>query len=228
MLKPHVLLIEDDASLAASIRIRLSPRYKLSHSSTVSGACDVLDTNSIDIILVDRVLSDGDGTEVIEYCRSVSPQTRIIVCSQLSSQHEKLAGLTAGADDYLTKPFSPVELDLKLATFSRLRRLSSLSTYQFGSITLNDSTGEVHVDDTSGIQLRKKESEILRFLLQHAPQTVSKDQIIEHIWTDPDSQPSYSTLDVYVRRIRMALQSKYYLLETIRGFGYKIVANSAS
>lgn len=215
-----VLIVEDDSELCIALSRQLKKHYEVSRTNSVHIACSMLDTHQYDVLVIDRLLIDGDGKDVIEYARCICPQTRILVISGLSSLHDRLLTYTAGADDYVVKPFSTAELDHKLNMLASMVRTSKTNTYHFGGITLSDS-GEIAAESLTS-RLRPKESALLRQLLIHAPAVMSKDQLIEAVWPDCDQQPTYTTLDVYIRRIRIALGSHAHALRTVRGYGYTI------
>lgn len=221
-MKPTLLILEDDRLLAETLRSHLQKKFEITTTDSVEGACRLLEKSDFNLLLADRVVIDGDGTEVIEFCREIRPQTKIISCSQLTSVQEKLFGLTAGADDYLYKPFSLTELSIKLQNFSKLNRDSQAEIITVGLISLNITTGELQLADKQKVQLRKKEAQILHTMLKKSPRTLSRDEIIDAIWTDVEKTPTYTTLDVYIRRLRMALGKQSGCLKTIRGFGYQI------
>ncbi|MEX0895701.1 MAG: response regulator transcription factor [Patescibacteria group bacterium] len=224
-MKPSLLLLEDDSLIIDSICEHLGRKFTITVASTLDLAYAALEETSFTILLADRVLPDGDGIEIIEYCRDISPNTKIISCSQLSSVDERLHGLSSGADDYLPKPFSLTELSIKVQNFATFSRNIADDSLSAGKFSLNLSNGELRYANTLLGSLRKKEAEIFSVLLKTANQTISKKYLISEAWLMDESVPTFTTLDVYIRRIRMVLKQHAQYLETVRGFGYSFKPN---
>lgn len=219
-MKPTLLLVEDNTQLSQTIIHHLQSRFEITAVSRLDAAYTSIESQSFAVLVTDRLLPDGDGLEIIEYCRDVSPNTKIIGCSQLIKIEERLKGLSAGADDYLAKPFSLTELSLKLQNLIRYARIADHNTLTAGSLSLTLSTGELHHRSKLLCRLRKKETTLLAILMKNSNTTISKQYLLTEGWATDDTLPTLTTLDVYIRRIRMALQEHAAQLQTIRGFGY--------
>jgi DNA-binding response OmpR family regulator len=217
-----ILLIEDDPNLSAVIQSTLAKEYHITACMTIESSYNTIEKNSFDVVLVDRLLPDGDTLEIIQYLNQTSFSTIIIAMSQLSQAHEKVRGLELGADDYLPKPFTLGELKLKVKKAFQFEKHKQLDVFSTGKLTFYPESGEVMIDIYHG-RLRKKESEILRCLFRYKNRVVSREVLIDEVWSHQDTVPTQTTLDVYIRRIRILLRDYGSLIVTKRGFGYSLI-----
>lgn len=217
-----ILLLEDDLAVAELINSSLSSIGTISHATTIEQAASCIDKKFFDVAIIDRVLPDGDGLETIAYLRDISYQTKIIALSTKSATQERILGLEHGADDYMPKPFSISELELKVKKFLHMDKRSSSTIITTNCMKFSPQTGEVWIKDKL-ITLRKKESQIFHCLVRHKNQVLSREKIVSESWTIDEEIPSQSTLDVYIRRIRMVLTDLSDHIVTKRGFGYSFI-----
>lgn len=221
-MKNKILIVENDKSLSTSLQKYLQSKdYSCTTASSVSESVDLLESQAFDLVIIDRVLDDGDGLDIIEFLSDFSFQTKILVLSDLKTETNRITGLEAGADDYITKPFSLIELGIKVKKLLQTHKLKENELLTIGDITANPQTGEVFLKGKRKI-FRKKELELLICLLRYKNQVVSRDKIIDSVWSNTYDIPTYSTLDVYVRRIRIALGEYKKYIKTVRGFGYML------
>lgn len=213
-----VLLIEDDQLLAKTLIELLTNRYAVTHESTVAKAYDQLEDKSFDLVILDRVLDGRDSLEIVEYILDFQPDTKIICVSQLNQLDKRLEGLYKGADDYLTKPLSYKELTLKMEKLLLFQRCLKDGSVKIDNITYNKHNALV-VSEGEQIYLRNKENLLLQHLLRYRNQIVSRESLIDAIWSDTDLS-SYSTLDVSINRLRLKLKKNSHMIQTIRGSGY--------
>lgn len=217
---PNILIVENDTTLAETVATHLKNKnYFCTLVTTVSDAISELENFSYDLILLDRILSDGDGIEVAEFVSDFSFQTKILMLSELGQVIERIKGLENGADDYLPKPFSLTELTLKVEKLLLSHKLKPQELLQLGKISVSPESGEVTIHGTKKI-LRKKEVQLLTCLIRHKNQVVSRKKIIDTVWSGGYDLPTESTLDVYIRRIRVQLGKYKSQIKTVRGFGY--------
>lgn len=225
MKENSVLVVENDLLLTQSLKNHC--KYKgipATFTSQISKAIDLLEEKPFSVVVIDRVLDDGDGLELVEYLRDISPQVKVLVCSQLGSETERISGLELGADAYLPKPFSFTEFSLILHKLLHIHKQIEDTTLSAGDVQLNPNSGIVTIQGTD-FKLRKKESQLLACLMIHKNAVVSRNALIEYVWGISTETPNYNTLDVYIRRIRMTLTHKYaYKIKTIRSFGYSFVS----
>ena len=223
MLENSILVIENDPLLTKSLQNHC--RYsglQAEFTSNIATALEKLETHGYSLVVVDRKLDDGDGLEVVEYFHDTCPQTKVIICSQLGSVKERIYGLSSGADAYLPKPFSFKEFSLILNKLLHMHKKIATHVLSAGDMHLDLSTGSVQIASTT-YKIRKKEAELLACLLIHKDAVVSRMSLLEYVWGIHTQLPTYNTLDVYIRRIRMQLgKENTHRIKTVRGFGYMV------
>jgi DNA-binding response OmpR family regulator len=215
----NILLLEDNFSVSRSILEALpNYLYQTRVARTVGQAYQQLSSYRYDLIVLDRNLPDGDGIEVAEYLYQSQRDMPILVLSEKSSTPDRIWGLKKGADDYLPKPFSHEELLLRMEKLLTKTKHIAAAALQVKGLTVFPSEGVVIVDQEK-VSLRRKEIEILSFLMRHKNSIVTRELLIENIWPN-EEMPTYATIDVYIRRIRILLGKKHDLIKTVRGYGY--------
>ena len=217
-----ILIIEDE------IRIRfLLKDYLLSEGFSVIEACDgeeglmAFKNNNVDLILLDIMMPKIDGLTVLENIRTVS-DIPIILLTAKSQEEDKLYGYDIGADDYITKPFSPKILVAKVKAL--LKRTADLnedqsSTKNYNGLTINKLAHEVKVD-TVQLSLSPKEYELLVYLSDNIGIALTRDTILDNVW-GIDYYGDLRTVDTNIKRLREKLGEKANYIVTVRGSGYK-------
>ena len=217
-----ILIIEDE------IRIRfLLKDYLLSEGFSVIEACDgeerLMDfkNNNVDLILLDIMMPKIDGLTVLENIRTVS-DIPIILLTAKSQEEDKLYGYDIGADDYITKPFSPKILVAKVKAL--LKRTADLnedqsSTKNYNGLTINKLAHEVKVDNVQ-LSLSPKEYELLVYLSDNIGIALTRDTILDNVW-GIDYYGDLRTVDTNIKRLREKLGEKANYIVTVRGSGYK-------
>lgn len=220
MLKRSLLIVEDDTSLRLTLDKLLSPYFDIVQGcGRVASALLLLERKQYDIALIDRVLPDGSGLEIVSHLHDVALQTKVIMMSHLGNNVQKAQGIERGAVDYLAKPIYPAELTLKIRQYLHMYYTQSTEHIQTSNCTLDLLTGMFSSPNTQHIHLRKKESALLACLILHRPQIVTRLTLIQSVW-GTSTQPLVSTLDVYMRRIRTKLGRDASIIKTVRGYGY--------
>ena len=222
----HVLLVEDDHVLGKAIRKGLS---ETGHECEwvgdgESGLRIALET-PFDAIVLDLMLPDRSGLEVLEQLRSQRLATPVMVLTALGSVDERVAGLNAGADDYLVKPFAFVEFTARLEALYRRSRQRPGNQLQLGSISLDLSTRRV-TREKREIDLTPTEFSLLEFLMRHAGQVVTRKMLCEHLW-ESDWEGVTNVIEVHINRLRSKIDKGFEqpLIHTVRGRGYLLRAN---
>ncbi|KHL26597.1 hypothetical protein PK98_09570 [Croceibacterium mercuriale] len=222
-----LLLIEDDRQTAEHLTRGLK---ELGHS------CDHLDNGvdglagalagQHDAIILDRNLPGLDGLAVLTALRAQGSRTPVLLLSALSQVDDKVAGLRAGGDDYLAKPFSFQELIARLEAIVRRRgsENAAQTTLQVGSLTL-DMLARIARRDGRRIELLNKEFQLLEYLMRHAGQVVTRTMLTDAIW-DYSFNPGTNVIDVHVSRLRGKIDApgEPGMISTIRGAGYRLDA----
>ena len=160
------------------------------------------------------------GTEICRRLRETGDQVPVILLTAKDEISDRVAGLDAGADDYLVKPFSIEELLARLRAHLRRNQEGDPQLLQFGDLRLNRSTREVHRGDRS-IELTAKEFDLLDYLLSHPRQVLTRDQILETVW-GYDFMGDSNIIEVYIRYLRLKLEAaqEKRLIQTVRSVGY--------
>jgi DNA-binding response OmpR family regulator len=224
----RILVVDDEQRMARFIRLNLEhDGFRVTEAYNGTQAMDRLRTAMPDLILLDVMLPDFDGFEVLKMVRSTSPVPVIMVTAK-SEEDERIRGLELGADDYVTKPFSPRELVSRVRAVLRRTEMTSESTHGLIDVDqhlkLDFDRHEVWLDGKL-INLRPTEYRLLYYLVQNAGWVVSHDQILTNVWGyEYRDQPHYVRL--YINYLRQKLENdpgnpKYILTE--RGLGYRFV-----
>jgi two-component system OmpR family response regulator len=222
-----LLLIEDDAPTADYIRRGLSELgHSCDHAATgVDGLTAAL-TSAYDAIILDRSLPGLDGLAVLTALRAQGEDTPVLVLSALGQVDDRIAGLKAGGDDYLPKPFSFEELIARLGAIMRRRANQPEATgkISIGTLTL-DLLSRSAVRNGRAIELLNKEFQLLDYMMRHAGQVVTRTMMMEAIW-DYSFNPGTNVIDVHVSRLRAKIDApgELPMIRTIRGAGYRLDA----
>lgn len=221
----RILVIEDEYRIANTIKKGLEQeRYAVDISYRGDEGLDLATTEEYDLILLDVMLPGIDGITVCRTLRKKEVHTPILMLTAKSLTDDKVGGLDAGADDYLTKPFSFEELLARIRALSRRPKTSLTEKLQVADLSLNTVTYEVQRGDQS-ITLSSKEFAFLEYMMRNANTVLTKEQIMNHVWNyDADILPN--TIEVYIRNLRNKVDKPFKdkpdLVKTVRGFGYKI------
>lgn len=219
-----ILLVEDDTLLQQLLKELLD---SFSSQVVIAECCQhayaQLAKQQFDLVILDRSLPDGDSLEIAQYLTDMEVSTRILFLSALKTNIEhKMQGYQAGCTDYVCKPICGAEFKMKVKALLSVRKIANSSTLQFADIALFPASGQLRLQNKTTKILRRKETEILACLLRHRPSVVTKEQLIQQVWGLSDCTPAYSTLDVYIRRLRIHLEHKHQVIKTARGFGYYV------
>jgi len=220
----RVLVIEDDREAAGFLQKALR---ESGHSAEVAGDGETgLETASegrFDVLIVDRMMPRLDGLSVIERLRKSGDRTPVLILSALGEVDDRVKGLRAGGDDYLTKPYSYSELLARIEALSRRAQPGEGSTtYTVGDLVLDRLSHRV-TRGSENIILQPREFRLLEFLMKNAGQVVTRTMLLEHVW-DYHFDPQTNVIDVHVSRLRAKIDKAFAapLLHTVRGAGYMI------
>jgi DNA-binding response OmpR family regulator len=219
----HILLVEDEVKLARFIELELtSEGYQISVAHDGMTALTLARESMPDIILLDWMLPGMTGVEVCRRLRSTGNKVPVIFLTARDEISDRVAGLDAGADDYVVKPFSIEELLARVRAHLRRTQEDAADLLQFEDLQLNRRTREVFRGSRS-IDLTVKEFDLLEYLLSYPRQVFTRDQILERVW-GYDFMGDSNIIEVYVRYLRLKLeeQQEKRLVHTIRGVGYVV------
>ncbi|WP_294155155.1 response regulator transcription factor [uncultured Clostridium sp.] len=219
-MKKSVLIVEDELRIRFLLRDYLTKdNFNVFEASNGEEGLFVFSTQKIDLVLLDIMMPVMDGLTMLEKLREVST-VPVILLTAKSEEDDKLQGYDYGADDYITKPFSPKVLIAKVkALLKRSREDIDSSSQEFNGLTINRLSHEVRVDGKE-ITLSPKEYELLVYLITNEGIALSRDNILDNVW-GLDYYGDIRTVDTNVKRLREKLLDKSNLIVTVRGSGYK-------
>lgn len=223
----RILVIEDEHKIARALKKALEQeKYAVDVCYDGDSGYSMATTEPYDAAIIDRMVPGSfDGVGVVKAMREEGVHTPVLFLSALGNAKDKAAGLDAGADDYLAKPFALEELLARLRALLRRPSEQQSTVLTIGDLTLDTVTYEVKRDGKH-IPLTSKEFSLLEFMLRNPGRPLSKDVIISHVW-DYDADILPNTVEVYVKYLRNKIDAPFStpLIKTVRGFGYKLEAN---
>ncbi|MBD8544133.1 response regulator [Oxalobacteraceae sp. CFBP 8761] len=219
-----VLVVEDEPAIVELVTYSLREAgWEIRTADTAAGAWDSISRGKPDLLLLDWMLPDQSGLRLLSRLRADRDfqELPVIMLTAKSMEEDKLAGLNSGADDYITKPFSPRELLARSRAL--LRRKSphlAEAPLRAGSVTLDPNSCTVTVDNQQ-IDIGNAEYKLLKYLLAHRERVFSRAQLLDKVWGD-HAVIEERTVDVHVLRLRKALKSADGLIRTVRSVGYML------
>jgi two-component system phosphate regulon response regulator PhoB len=219
-----ILIVEDEAPIREMIAFHLMRAgYDTLEAEDCRRARELLADERPDLALVDWMLPDMSGLELTRQLKrdNENEDLAVIMLTARADEHDKVSGLDGGADDYVTKPFSPRELVARIEAVLRRSRASSASLIEAGKLEL-DAAGHRVTADGASIPLGPTEFRLLKFLLTHPDRVYSRAQLLDRVW-GANVYVEERTVDVHVRRLRKALsaQGADSYIQTVRGAGYR-------
>ncbi len=221
----RLLVVEDEHRIASSIKKGLEmEKYAVDLAYDGRDGLDLALTEDYDCIVLDLMLPGVDGLSLCRQLRQNNIHTPIIILTAKGQTQDKIKGLDAGADDYLTKPFSFEELTARIRALVRRPSSTISSVIKVGDLEMDTLSYQVKKHGRP-LALSGKEYSLLEYLMRNAGRVVSKEQIISHVWNyDSDILPN--TVEVYIKKLRQKIFSSAKkegpVIITVRGFGYKI------
>jgi DNA-binding response OmpR family regulator len=217
-----LLVVEDDRRIADFVTQGLRESgysVAVAHDGE-EGYLDAL-LNDYDLLVLDLMLPSMDGIAITRKLRGARKTTPILMLTARDSEQDKILGLNAGADDYLTKPFSFGEFLARVRALLRRESMARASVMQLGDLELDTAARQVRRAGRP-IALSAREYALLEYLMHHARQIVTRDQLAEHVWGDAEVESN--VIDVYVRYLRRKIDTPFKtpLIQTVRGLGYTL------
>ena len=215
----RILLVEDETTLAAQLqRVLTEAGYSVDHADNGREAWFMGGVQPYDAIVLDLGLPVLDGLSVLRRWRSEDVTAPVLILTARDQWHEKVAGIDAGADDYLTKPFHAEELLARLRAL--IRRASGLASalLQCGPLSLDTRSTRVTLNGQP-VSLTAHEFRLLSYFMHHPNEVVSRSELAEHLYAQ-DAERDSNTIEVFVARLRKKLPPE--LIETVRGLGYRL------
>ena len=220
-----ILVIEDEQAVREMLFYALNKEdFEVREAATGKIALDILKKYNVDLILLDWMLPGQAGIEISKKLRSM-PETKnipIIMLTAKSDESDKVLGLESGADDYITKPFSPKELVARIkALLRRTAPQKDMEVVKYGNITLNPMTHKV-TDGENNVELGPTEFKLLHFFMTHPERVFSRSQLLDLVW-GRNIYIEERTVDVHILRLRKSFVSdSSKCIQTVRGAGYRM------
>lgn len=230
MAASKILIVEDEAPIREMIAFHLvRAGYETVEAGDCKSARQLLADERPDLALVDWMLPDMSGLELTRMLKrdEANEDLAVIMLTARADEYDKVAGLEGGADDYITKPFSPRELVARIQAVLRRARTSDGETIRAGVLELDTAGHRVTAEDVE-VKLGPTEYRLLRFLMTHPDRVYSRTQLLDRVW-GANVYVEERTVDVHVRRLRKALADTGAddYIQTVRGAGYRFSTRSS-
>jgi DNA-binding response OmpR family regulator len=218
-----ILLVDDEKEMVNTLKRELSSDYIVEAAYSGHEAEELIDTNEYDIIILDMILPDMDGSLLCQTIRSKDIKSPILMLTGVNETKKKITALDSGADDYLTKPFHFAELHAHLRALLRRQpeiitsNILKIADLEFDAINRTVKRGN------KSIVLKRKELQLLEYFMRNIGKVISRDMILEHLW-DSSFDSFTNTIDVHVKYLRDQIDRPFEkkLIKTIYGMGYKL------
>jgi len=224
----RILLVEDEEKVARFVARGLkAERYAVDIASDGEAGLEFVRAYPYDLIVLDLNLPGIPGTELLTLIRKSHPNVPVLILTARDDIAEKVANFEAGADDYLTKPFSFAELLVRVKALLRRGPVTTSTVLRVGELELDRVVHKVRRGGTS-IELTAKEFSLLEYLMTNAGRVLSRTMIVEHVW-DQSFEGLTNIVDVYLRQLRKKIDDGHEqkLFRTVRGVGYSITEDGA-
>lgn len=221
----RILIVDDDLHIRELLHLFLSKEgFEVYEAVDGLDALKKLERIQVDLVVLDIMMPNMDGWELCQEIRAFY-DLPILMLTAKRETSEKLKGFAMGTDDYLAKPFEPLELVARVKALLKRYQISISQTVEIGNVTLNKKTYEVQVGNTD-IRLPLKEFELLFLLASYPGKTFTREQLIEKIW-GYDYEGDERTVDVHVKRLRSRFDQSLvdFQIQTVRGLGYRLEEN---
>jgi len=225
----RVLVVDDEVNIAELISMALRYEgFEVATAHTGSKTVTAAKTFRPDSVVLDMMLPDFDGMEVLRRMRSSQPDIPVLFLTARDSVEDRVAGLDGGADDYLTKPFSFAELSARLRALARRGQKERPAVLEVGELRLDPATRQAWRGDER-VDLSAKEFALLEAFMRRPGEVLSRLELLEHAW-DFGYENRSNVIDVYVRYLREKLDRPFGVksIETVRGAGYRLRADGGA
>lgn len=221
----RVLVVEDEPKMAALIkRVLVAERHVVDVAPDGVSAIALAEAAAPDVVVLDRMLPDIDGITVLRLLRAQKIMSPVLLLTALGSVDDRVAGLDAGADDYLAKPFAFSELLARIRALGRRPAAPTEARLTAGDLSLDELRHVVQVGEAT-VDLSAREFALLSFFIRHAGQVVTRQQILDQVWgAEPDVYSNVVDLYVSYLRRKLGQLGRADRLRTVRGVGYTLRA----
>ncbi|MFJ5764086.1 response regulator transcription factor [Lysinibacillus sp. NPDC093210] len=218
-----LLVVDDDDHIRELVKVFLQNEgFDVIEALDGVDALSKLDTEKVDMVIMDIMMPKMDGWQLCKEIRTFNSDLPILMLTAKGETAQKVKGFNLGTDDYLVKPFEPVELIVRVKSILKRYRIALSQTIEIGNVKMNRHTYELLYDGES-TTLRLKEFDLLFTLASYAGKTFSREQLIEEIWGF-DYEGDERTVDVHIKRLRERFpeEKSGFSIRTIRGLGYRL------
>lgn len=221
-----ILVADDDANIRELVCLFLgNDGYETIEAGDGKEALAICQSSQVDLVVLDIMMPVMDGWALCREIRRIEPDLPLLMLTARSATWEKVKGFELGTDDYLTKPFDPLELTVRVKALLKRRRINSVQRIQLGSVTLDRQTYKV-MRGADSLALPLKEFELLYKLAGTPGQVFTREQLIDQLW-GMDYEGDSRTVDVHIKRLRERFADvPDFRIETVRGLGYRLEASS--
>jgi len=220
----RILIVEDDVDAAGAMARCLSETgIETVHAADGLLGLAAAQMGGFHVLVVDRMMPNMDGLTLVETLRREGDQTPVLFLSALGEIDDRVAGLKAGGDDYLVKPYAFAELSARVEALARRRETGSVQTMiKVGDLEM-DLIGRVVHRQGNQIDLQPREFQLLEYLMRHAGQSVTRTMLLEKVW-EYHFDPQTNVIDVHISRLRAKIDKGFDhpMLQTVRGAGYRL------
>lgn len=219
----RILIVEDDSKIAYNISqyFQNKSNFFTEQASTFEEAQYFLETEKYDAVILDLMLPDGNGLDLLKNLRNHENSTPVLVLTAKNQIEDKVTGLENGADDYLAKPFALEELLARIKTIIRRKELITPSPYiKIDKLEIDTNACTVSYDGEQ-ISLAPKEYDLIEYLAYKNGIVISRLELLNHVWGE-EIDPFSNTIDVHINYLRNKLEDGQYLLKTVKGKGYML------
>jgi DNA-binding response OmpR family regulator len=219
----RLLLVEDAEDVAEAIAASFARRGDtVDQVGTVKAAQDTLAVNDYEVIILDIILPDGEGTEVLRTLRRQRRPTPVLMLTARIAIEDRVAALDFGADDYLVKPFDLRELQARVRALWRRSGQYRSDELAFGRVTL-DPADKVAACDGASLSLTRREFSLLEALMANRTRIMAKERLFDRIFSMDEEEIRLNAIETYVARLRRKLRGTGMAIRTLRGLGYQLV-----
>jgi two-component system OmpR family response regulator len=220
----RILLIEDDREAASYLAKALKEAgHVTDHAADGEDGWFMANEGGYDVLVVDRMLPKRDGLSIVEALRTKGDDSPVLILSALGQVDDRVKGLRAGGDDYLTKPYAFSELLARVEALGRRKRASEAETTLKVADLVLDRLSHTVTRGGKDVPLQPREFRLLEYLMKHAGQVVTRTMLLENVW-DYHFDPQTNVIDVHMSRLRSKIDKGFdrALLHTVRGAGYMV------
>ena len=219
----RILVVEDEVKIAKSLEKGLSSEgYVVDVAYDGDGAETLVASNAYDLVLLDWMIpGKHDGPGLVQLWRTAGEQAPILMLTARTTIGDKVEGLDAGADDYLSKPFSFDELLARVRALLRRPKEHGSNTLASGELVLDVVAKTVAIGERP-VHLTAKEFQLVEYLIRHKGEVISKDQLLDHVWED-EERVQHNTVETFIANVRKKIGPGDSIIQTVRGYGYKVV-----